>query len=96
MKNATISRLRNSLSKYLAKVRRGETVVVFDRDTPIARIEPIGAGTALPGWLREAERRGVVRPPRARRAALIPLPPPRQGRPARVLDTLLEERRSGR
>jgi antitoxin (DNA-binding transcriptional repressor) of toxin-antitoxin stability system len=96
MKNATISRLRDSLSEYLARVRRGETVIVFDRDTPIARIEPIGAGAALPGWLREAERRGVVRPPRTRRAARIPLPPPKQGKSARVLEALLEERRSGR
>jgi len=96
MKNATISRLRDSLSEYLARVRHGETVIVFDRDVPIARIEPIGAAAALPGWLREAEKRGVVRPPRSRRAARIPLPPPGQRKPARVLDALLEERRGGR
>jgi len=96
MKNARISELRDGLSEYLAKVRRGETVIVFDRDTPIARIEPIAPGHALPEWLREAERSGVVRPPRVRHPARIPLPPPKPSKPARVLEALLEERRSGR
>jgi prevent-host-death family protein len=96
MKNARISELRNSLSEYLAKVRRGETVIVFDRDTPIARIEPIAPGDAQPDWLREAERRGIIRPPRDRHPAQIPLPPPKPSKPARVLKALLEERRGGR
>ena len=38
---ATISDLRNRLSDYLRKVRAGETVLVLDRDRPIARIERI-------------------------------------------------------
>ncbi|HEX9287745.1 MAG TPA: type II toxin-antitoxin system prevent-host-death family antitoxin, partial [Thermoanaerobaculia bacterium] len=41
MKNARISELRDKLSEYLAQVRKGETVIVYDRDTPIARIDPI-------------------------------------------------------
>ena len=40
MKNARISVLRDGLSESLARVRRGETVIVDDRDAPIARIEP--------------------------------------------------------
>jgi prevent-host-death family protein len=94
--NAKVSELRNGLSDYLARVRRGETVIVFDRDTPIARIEPIAVGDALPEWLREAERRGIVRPPRVRRPAKIPIPPPKQRKPARALEALLDERRTGR
>src|SRR6266851_6841728 len=89
MKNARISELRDGLSEYLARVRKGETVIVFDRDTPIARIEPIPPGHALPEWLREAERLGVVRPPRVRHPAKIPLPPPKPSKPARVLEALL-------
>ena len=50
MKNARISELRDGLSEYLARVRKGETVIVYDRDTPIARIEPIPSADAeLPG-----------------------------------------------
>jgi antitoxin (DNA-binding transcriptional repressor) of toxin-antitoxin stability system len=62
MKSATISDLKNRLSYYLRFVRRGETVLVLDRDRAIARIEPIGAGAAA-GDVAELVRAGVLRPP---------------------------------
>lgn len=37
-----ISDLKARLSAYLRRVRRGETVVVLDRATPVARIVPLG------------------------------------------------------
>jgi prevent-host-death family protein len=40
MKGVKISELKARLSAYLAGVRRGRTVVVLDRSTPIARIVP--------------------------------------------------------
>jgi prevent-host-death family protein len=40
MKRANVSELKARLSSYLAAVRRGETVVVCDRQTPVARIVP--------------------------------------------------------
>ncbi len=91
-----ISELRDSLSEYLARVRKGETVIVYDRDTPIARIEPMMPVEKGLDWLVEAERRGILRPPRVRGGAKIPLPPPKPKKPSRVLEALLEERRSGR
>ena len=96
MKNATISKLRDSLSQYLARVRRGETVIVFDRKTPIARIEPIAAMNDYPEWAKEAVRRGILTPPRIRDNQRVTLPPFTPKKPARVLEALLEERRSGR
>jgi antitoxin (DNA-binding transcriptional repressor) of toxin-antitoxin stability system len=96
MKNARISELRDGLSDYLARVRRGETVIVYDRDTPIARIEPITLEDNAPEWLRNAYRRGIAAPPRIRDGAKITLPPYRPKKPARLLEALLEERRSGR
>lgn len=41
MKRANVSELKARLSGYLAEVRRGQTVEVCDRQTPIARIVPI-------------------------------------------------------
>jgi prevent-host-death family protein len=38
MKHAKVSELKARLSSYLAEVRNGETIVVCDRGTPIARI----------------------------------------------------------
>ena len=43
MKSAKISQLKAHLSAYLADVRRGETVIVCDRSTPIARLVPYEA-----------------------------------------------------
>jgi prevent-host-death family protein len=40
MTRAKVSELKARLSAYLAEVRSGGTVVVYDRSTPIARLEP--------------------------------------------------------
>lgn len=50
-----VAELKAHLSAYLKKVREGQTLIVHDRDTPIARIEPI---TALEGLIvRKATKR---------------------------------------
>lgn len=96
MKNANISELRDGLSEYLARVRRGETVIVYDRDTPIARIEPIPASDeSIPEWVREAERRGVMSPPKKRGRFVLPAPIKIDPKFS-ILEALLEERRTGR
>ena len=41
MKRAKISELKAKLSAYLRNVRNGETVLVMDRTTPIAKLTPI-------------------------------------------------------
>lgn len=40
MKTVNIGKLKNELSAYLRYVRRGEEVVVKDRNVPVARILP--------------------------------------------------------
>jgi prevent-host-death family protein len=37
-----IRELKNGLSRYLKRVRRGETIVVTDRGEPVARMIPAG------------------------------------------------------
>ena len=57
--------LRDNLSRYLERVRRGEEVVVTDRGRAIARVLPIGSERALDRLIAE----GVVTPaakPRSR------------------------------
>jgi prevent-host-death family protein len=96
MKNARISELRDKLSEYLARVRKGETVIVYDRDTPIARIDPISqAADDVPDLLRQAYRRGVATPPKIRDGAKLPRPM-KTKEPVGLLEALLEERRTGR
>lgn len=45
VKEAMISELKAKLSKYVALVRGGETVVVRDRNTPVARLVPYQENT---------------------------------------------------
>lgn len=47
MKQVRIAELKARLSEYLRAVRRGETIAVLDRDTPVAQIVPIRERTAL-------------------------------------------------
>ena len=100
MLTANISKTKNELSRYLDAVRRGETVVILDRNRPIAQIQPLsrdsGAGSAR---LRELQAAGaIVRP-----AASIPawherlsLRPGETEDPVGSVDALLEERDSAR
>ena len=41
MQTAMVSELKAKLSAYLAQVRRGATITVCDRQTPIARLVPL-------------------------------------------------------
>jgi antitoxin (DNA-binding transcriptional repressor) of toxin-antitoxin stability system len=101
MKQAKISELKDNLSRSLEYVRKGGTVRVLDRDTPVADLVPLGskeASTGSPDWnalLDEQERRGTVK----RGSGKLPpgflsrkLPRPK----ASVVEALLEERREGR
>ena len=39
--NVGIRELKQHLSRYLARVREGEEIVITDRGTPVARIAPV-------------------------------------------------------
>lgn len=42
MTEVGVRELKNSLSRYLRRVREGETLVVTDRGVPVARMIPAG------------------------------------------------------
>ncbi len=41
MRRAKVSELKSHLSAYLASVRSGESIIVCDRETPIAQLVPL-------------------------------------------------------
>lgn len=47
MKQVRIAELKARLSEYLRAVRRGETIAVLDRETPVAQIVPVPSRTVL-------------------------------------------------
>jgi antitoxin (DNA-binding transcriptional repressor) of toxin-antitoxin stability system len=95
VEKATISQLKNRLSAYLKKVRAGGTVLILDRDTPVARLERVEGGARPADRLARLEKAGLVR--RGRRPLRVDrlrAAPP--GARRSVLEALLEERREDR
>jgi prevent-host-death family protein len=81
MKKVGIADLKSRLSEYLRAVRRGETIAVLDRQTPIAQIVPV---RQMPLDLREPAP-GTPAPNK------IPLPKPLK-LTIDIVQLLLEER----
>jgi prevent-host-death family protein len=97
MLRASVSGLKDSLSEYLRKVQAGQTVVIYDRNTPVARIERIESSGREDDRIARLRSEGVTRPPKKpltakQITALQPVIPAA----ARVLDALLEERADNR
>jgi antitoxin (DNA-binding transcriptional repressor) of toxin-antitoxin stability system len=96
MKVVTITQLKNGVSAIIDRVRAGESVLVLDRDVPVARLEPVGAldDDARLARLERAGlvRRGTGKPPQR----ILEEPPPALPKGVSVLEALLEERREGR
>jgi len=95
MERATISQLKNRLSAYLKKVRAGDSILILDRDEPIARIERVAPDEQPEDRLARLERSGLM----VRSTATLsveelraPVPHPERS----VVDSLKEERREGR
>ena len=66
MKRANIAELKNNLSRYLDYVKAGGTVLVLERDRPVAQIVALSR-SRMPrrsrdeARLNRLERRGVIR-----------------------------------
>ena len=92
MQRAKIGEMKNQLSRYLDHVRDGGEVLVFDRDTPIARLVSVLRPGRLAAdhacddaRLASLERRGLVRRGSAGPTS-VSLPPP-----VRLRGSLLRE-----
>jgi prevent-host-death family protein len=99
VRKAGVAELKNHLSRYLDHVRAGETVLVLDRQRPVARLVPLAGRPAARGQVDERliqlECEGLIRRGTGGRPAWL-----RGRRPLRVrgsvLRDLLEERESSR
>ncbi len=98
MKTATISSAKNQLSALIDLVRKGETVIITDRERPVAQLAPLPRnfeGNA--SRLAELERSGLLRRGRevSAKGFLKALPPMPQTK-ADLLAALLSDRDEGR
>ncbi len=100
MKKASVVEVKNKLSSYLAYVRRGGRVIIFNRDTPVAELVPIQGTTeeprndSLARSVAELARAGIVR--RGTGQVCVELLEEPTGAPSGVLEGLLDERATGR
>jgi len=98
MKTATISSAKNQLSALIDLVRKGETVIITDRNLPVAQLAPLPRSVESDAAkLAALERAGLVRRGRAMPAkgSLKRLPPMPQTK-ADLLSALLADREEGR
>ncbi|HKV25491.1 MAG TPA: type II toxin-antitoxin system prevent-host-death family antitoxin [Candidatus Acidoferrum sp.] len=65
MRSVNVAELKNQLSKYLRFAKRGEEVVIRDRNLPIAKLVPFTADDATEEEL-ELVAEGKMRLPKAR------------------------------
>ncbi|MGH9365441.1 MAG: type II toxin-antitoxin system Phd/YefM family antitoxin [Thermoanaerobaculia bacterium] len=87
MSTVRIAELKSKLSEHLRKVRRGWSVTVLDRDTPIARLVP---------YQNDGASLQVRAPaPGAPKLHRVPLPPPLRVK-RDVVALLIEERQRER
>lgn len=86
---SSISQTKNNLSALLEKVQAGETLIILDRNRPVARVERVAVGEDV----------AHLTPPREPQAATAMLDLPIggvPGVPAGAVEALLEERGDSR
>ena len=91
MERVGVRELRQNLSVYLRRVRRGETLEVTERGRPVAVLQPIAAAD---DGLARLETRGI--PVRRGAGNLADLPPPVRVELDRPLAEVLDESREDR
>ena len=95
MEKTNISNLKNRLSAYLKKVQAGETVLIMDRNRPIARIERVAGSMSEDARVARLEAAGIISRPKQPLSHKIWATRPLRAKKS-VLEALLEERREGR
>ncbi|OGT96834.1 MAG: hypothetical protein A3I79_04715 [Gemmatimonadetes bacterium RIFCSPLOWO2_02_FULL_71_11] len=100
-KAAKVSELKAGLSKYLARVKRGEQIVITERGRPVAKLVPLPKrpeGMDAGEWERllDLERRGILTIPEQSGIPAEFWTMPRGEDPeGLVLKQLLDDRESG-
>jgi prevent-host-death family protein len=90
-KTVGVRELRQNLSKYLERIKQGETLAVTERGHEIARLVPSPKAVDS-NSLKLAEKYGATLPTKNLLDVIDNLPP-RRKRPAGTTDALLEESR---
>ena len=87
--------MKSKLSAYLKDVERGETVLIFHRNQPVARLEPVNwADVPDEDRIRELVRLGIAKAPKRKLdvKAFLALPRPTLPPGVSLVDMIIKER----
>jgi prevent-host-death family protein len=76
MEKVGVRELKSALSRYLKRVRSGETIVVTDRGRPVARIIPVGIPEGIAKLMAEGRVTWSGKPFRPPKKLIHPRPGP--------------------
>ena len=98
MRAAKISELKAKLSAHIEYVKRGEEVLILDRNTPVARLVPVQTVLSRDEWMNQLIAEGRVTPPKAPRVEgeVWPEPPGPTKITREIMEQVWREERDGR
>ena len=98
MRTAKISELKAHLSAHIEYVKRGNEVLILDRETPVARLMPVEPVGDDDERMKRLVAKGLVLPARDphNKAGFKPSPAGDRPIPQHVIDRIWEEEREGR
>ena len=101
MYKANITQAKNAFSQLLDRVRHGQTIIIMDRQCPVARLTPIvngNASQASVGRIQRLERAGWLIPSRhdTLPKSILAHKPPSTENTASAVQALLDNRANER
>lgn len=100
VQTASIATAKNELSRLLRLVKRGQSVIITERNQPVARLQPLGSETrATPDAVSALHAAGVLAPPTGGRldvGAFRAAPRPRLTASRSLTQAVLADREDGR
>jgi prevent-host-death family protein len=93
-KTVGVRELRQNLSRYLERVKEGETLTVTERGHEVARLVPSHPGVD-PSYIKLAQKYGATIPKGDLVETIKNLPPLDKPAPAGTTDAFLDESRRG-
>jgi prevent-host-death family protein len=98
MRTVKISEAKAKFSAHIEYVKRGNEILILDRETPVARLMPVESAADGDGQMKRLFAKGLVVPARDphNRAGFKPSPAGDRPIPQHVVDRIWEEEREGR
>jgi prevent-host-death family protein len=95
MQTANIATAKNQFSRLIDQVKRGETIVITERNRPVARLQPLAAGGTPLDALYAS---GLLSPPQCALdvTAFLAAPRPVVAAETSLRGAILSEREDGR